>query len=96
VASVVEEEVMAEVEDHLREAMVGEEGPYHQRCQFLLGSDYLGAVVAVAVAVGAADSRLARNLGLRHLGRYPLLLNSLLLLRISPFPYWLYCLCLYP
>jgi len=39
------------LEDHLRGAMV--EG------LFLLGSDYLGVVVAVAVAVGAADSRLA-------------------------------------
>jgi len=65
------------LEDHLREEMV--EG------LFLLGSDYLGAVVAVVVAVGAADSRLARNLG-HQLGRYRLLLSSLQPLQRVPSP----------
>lgn len=90
-ASVVEAEEAAEevevVEDHLLEAMVVEEDPYHQRCQLPLRSHRLGVVVVVAVVVvvEAVDSHLARNLG-HHLGHGHLLLNFLLLLQKVPFP----------
>ena len=95
VASVVEAEEAAEevevVEDHLLEAMVVEEDPSHQRCQFPLRSHHLGVVVVVAVvvAVGAVEFHLARSLGHHYLGRHPLLLNFLLLLQrsLSPFLY---------
>ena len=96
VASVVEAEEAAEeaaeevevVEDHLLEAVVVEEDPFHQRCQLPLRSHHLGVVVVVAVVVvvEAVDSHLARNLG-HHLGRGHLLLSSLPLLQKVLFPF---------